>query len=168
MSQEEIKVAPEATPQKRGPGRPKKEALIPKVRKPYGMKDSEVFEGKTPKASSSKQYRGFCGQCVKIKIPSNNGEPRFPSILDVKLGDLPAVHILVNREVIVPTEILGVLNDTAVEIPAPGILAHDSGPRDTETFVRIPVQVFGTATWDEYEAFLAKERPKPIVPTKVS
>jgi len=166
MSQEEIKVDSESTPQKRGPGRPKKEALIPKVRKPYGMKDSEVFEGKTPKASSGKQYRGFCGQCVKIKIPSNNGEPRFPSILDVKLGDLPAVHILVNREVIVPIEALGVLNDTTVNVPAPGVLAHDSGPRQEETFVRIPVQFFGNATWEEYEAFLAKERSKPITPTK--
>ena len=167
MSPDETpEVASEATPKKRGPGRPKN--LRPKVRKPYGMKDASIFEGKVSKENAKKDYRGFCGQCVRIKILSNNGEPRFPSILDVKLGDLPACHILVNREVIVPTEILGVLNDTAVDIPAPGILSPEDGPRGTETFVRIPVQVFGTATWDEYEAFLAKERPKPIVPTKVN
>lgn len=171
MSQEQTTAAlvEGAAPPKRKPGRPRNtEPKIkrPKVRKPYGMKDASVFEGKSSKTGLSQQYRGFCGKCAKIKVVSNRGEVRFPMLLDLKLGDLPAIHVLVNKEVIVPIEAVGILNDTAVQIPASGVLPADSGPREDETFVRIPYMFLGDATWDEYEAFLASERSKPILPTK--
>lgn len=177
MSQSETAAVPvvEGTaPAKRSPGRPKgsktsgKGPKIPvtKVRKPYGMKNAAMIERGGADENKDKQYRGFCGQCVKIRIPYNSGESRYPQLLTVSLGDLPKVHILVNRNVIVPTEIYGVLTDTTVEVPAPGNLGPDEGQRETETFVRIPVQYQGSATWEEYEAFLASERPKPIVPAK--
>lgn len=171
MSHEETEATSVMTeaPPKRKPGRPKStepKVQRPKVRKPYGMKKASIMEGKPSKEQAATPYRGFCGKCARIKVLSNSGETRFPLLLDLKLGDLPAIHILCNREVIVPIEAVGILNDTAVDVPRSGVLPADSPQRESETFVRIPYQFFGEATWEEYEAFLEKERPKAIVPSK--
>lgn len=172
MRQDETQVAPvevDATPIKRGVGRPRKvkppAKQFKEPRKPYGMKDSDAMEKGGSAENQNKKYRGFSGQCVRLKIIANGGESRFPSFLSIKLGDLPAVHIRANREVIVPVEALGVLNDTTVEIPKPGTIGPGE-EREGEALVRIPLQVFGPASWEEYEAFLGKERAKPLDPVK--
>jgi hypothetical protein len=64
--------------------------------------------------------------------------------------------------VILPEEYVSLLRDTTVEVPRGGNYSEGE-PLAYETLVRIPHAVLGTATWEEYQEFRAKDNRKPVI-----
>lgn len=153
MSAESNQVANSATPnapKKRG--RPKKEAPLPAV------VENKPGERLYP---SNLNKRGFSGECVRVKINRNPHEAGFGHLVTPTCGELPKYGFRVNVPVVMPIELFNSLSDTAVEVLSPGTCGPDEA-RQTETIVRIPYQYLGSATWEDFEAFLAENRPKPL------
>lgn len=151
----EIKAAEAASQVKRGRGRPRK--VAPATPSP------------TPEKTEKWPY--YCGsvkvsgKCQKIKIIANGDQLDFPRRLSLKLGDLPRIKVLANREIILPVEYISILKDTQTEILVSRVYSEGDVER-FETKVRIPYQFIGEVTWEEYQAFRAEENKKPVAPPK--
>lgn len=159
MSAESNQVANSATPnapKKRG--RPKKEAPLPAVVEESRPSSDRLY----PKGVNR---RGFNGECVRVKINRNPHEAGFGNLVVPSCGELPKFGFRVNVPVVMPIELFNTLRDTAVEIPSSGTCGPDD-VRQTETVVRIPYQYLGSATWEDFEAFLAENRPKALNASK--
>jgi hypothetical protein len=160
MSAESNQVANSATPptaKKRG--RPKKAAPLAAIEESVPVNTRERFH---PEKANR---RGFSGQCVKVKIIRNPNEASFDSFVKLSCGELPKVSVRPNVPVIIPIEAYNTLLDTTIEVVSAGTVGPDE-ERQIETLVRIPHQYLGAATWEEYEAFLAENRSKPLNPPK--
>jgi hypothetical protein len=136
---------------KRGPGRPRKAPLTPPPSETQGPSDHKYFCGSVP----------VSGKCYKIKIIANGKELRFPNRVPLKLGDLPRIRITANQVVIVPEEYVSVLRDTTVDVPKAKNY-REGEELEYETLVRIPFQILGEVTWDEWLAFRDAQAKKPV------
>ena len=158
MSAESNQVASSATsntPKKRG--RPKK--VVPQDVSPV-ERPSAPHNPPNPK-----QYMGYKGECVRVRINRNPNEAQFDALVTPTCGDLPKFKFRCNVPLVMPIELYNTLLDTTVVVPASGTCGPDEVRQD-ETLVRIPTQYLGPATWEDFQAFLAENRPKPLNPPK--
>jgi hypothetical protein len=95
----------------------------------------------------------------------DNASPWVP----LSLGDLPTVWVHRGIDWIIPTEYLGVLQDTAVNtfehrplrVPGPDGNFFQEVPKIINRF---QFRVLGEVPWEEYEAFRATRRNEVIPP----
>ena len=152
---------------KRGPGRPPKAGGSAEAITAINRAIDEA-PSNPPGHEEQHAHQYFCGsvpvsgKCYRVRIIANGNELRFPKRVPLQLGDLPTIRVLANVEVILPEEYVSLLRDTTVEVPRGGNYSEGE-PLAYETLVRIPHAILGTATWEEYQEFRAKDARKPIV-----
>lgn len=113
--------------------------------------EAPLVENRT-KESAPQWKRGFSGECRHIMLAKIPGEPL---VANIKLGDLPQIHILRGIKTIVPVEILSVLDDCVVDMPHCDMDVMPPVHYKTKE-TRFPYSDLGPATWEEYEAFRTK------------
>jgi hypothetical protein len=130
-------------------GRPRK-ALKPK---------EVILEVEQSAKKSKRNLRGWVTEkAAEITLVST---PEEGETCVFKLGDSPMLSVRRGCKLVVPYDVISLLEDSKVKIP---MTKWESGKPVGEYEVlhtRFPYIFHGEKTWDEYEAFLADQRKKP-------
>ena len=146
---------------KKKPGRPKKNPLAPPKSVLGNALIAEDHPADVPKKKPQDAINKgwFSGRAVKIRIFGQDGEGEE---VVVKLGDSPFLRIRRNMEVIVPFEVLSVLDDSVVDMPRTRWYNGKPVGEYIEKITRFPYANMGEVPWSEYVAFREGERKKPM------
>lgn len=158
---EEVKDLPETQPtvKPRKAGRPKKTAL-PRKHKVLGtanLAEDHPRDNKRPQDAVNRGW--FSGRAAKIKIFGQEGEGEE---VVLKLGDSPFLRVRRNVDLIVPWEIISVLDDSVVDIPRTRWFDGKPVGEYFERVTRFPYTFLGEVPWAEYVAFREGEKKKPM------
>lgn len=135
-------------------GKPKKVAPLAKGQAIAVHEDSKA---KVDQTAVNKGYPS--GRAVKIKVFQAEGEGEE---VILKFGDAPFLRIRRGVEVIVPFEIISVLDDTVVQIPRTKWVDGKPVGEFYETVTRFPYTNLGEVAWSEYMKFVEGEKKKPM------
>lgn len=162
---EEVKVettvtqANSAKPVKRG--RKLKKSILPRKVAALGQSNlAEDHPKDVKKPASDAVNKGwFSGRACKIKIFQADGEGEE---VVLKLGDSPFLRVRRGVELIVPWEIISVLDDSVVDIPRTRWFDGKPVGEYYERVTRFPYAFLGEVSWSEYTSFRDSERKKPM------
>lgn len=101
----------------------------------------------------------YSGKAVKIKIFSAEGEGEECVF---KLGDSPFLRVRRGVEVIVPYEVISILDDTTVDIPRTRWVNGKPVGEYMERVTRFPYVNLGEVPWSHYVTFRDLEKRKPM------
>jgi hypothetical protein len=101
----------------------------------------------------------YSGKAVKIKIFAAEGEGEECVF---KLGDSPFLRVRRGVEVIVPLEIISLLDDTVVDIPRTKWVNGKPIGEYIERVTRFPYTNLGEVPWSHYTTFRDQEKRKPM------
>lgn len=151
----------EATPVKPKRGRKPKKTVIPRKRsvlQEANLIEDHPRDNKKP-AQDAVNKGWFSGRACKIKIFGNEGEGEE---VVFKLGDSPFLRVRRNVELIVPWEIISVLDDSVVDIPRTRWFDGKPVGEYYEKVTRFPYTFLGEVPWSEYVSFREGEKKKPM------
>lgn len=105
------------------------------------------------------------GRAFKIQIHKNSVDGSESGATEAgpfRLGLLPEMTIRRGVQVIVPMEILGVIQDCEVKMPKQSPLVSGGFSKIyEESYTRFPFTNYGEVSWNEFEDFILAERKKP-------
>jgi len=151
----------EATPVKPKRGRKPKKQVLP--RKRSILQEANLIEDHpvdVKKAPSDATARGwYSGRACKIKIFGAEGEGEE---VVMKLGDSPFLRVRRGVDLIVPWEVISILDDSVVDIPRTKWFDGKPVGEYFEKVTRFPYTFLGEVPWSEYVSFREVEKKKPM------
>ena len=99
------------------------------------------------------------GRAAKIKIFNAEGEGEE---VVIKLGDSPFLRVRRGVELIVPWEVISVLDDSVVDVPRTKWVDGKPVGEYFERVTRFPYTFLGEVPWADYVAFREGEKKKPM------
>lgn len=162
MSEEE-KALPETTLKaKPVKGRRPKKTSLPRKHTVLGesvLAEDHPRDNKKPVAQDAINRGWLSGRAAKIKIFGQEGEGEE---VVLKLGDSPFLRVRRNVELIVPWEVISVLDDSVVDIPRTRWFDGKPVGEYFERVTRFPYTFLGEVPWSDYVSFREGEKKKPM------
>lgn len=160
-----------ADAKKRGPGRPRN--AKPKVTEKNQNTFVAVQEVSDPEAPKAMNLGGWITpKAARIQVhlmPEDGYTKENGYTVSVKLGDCPQLHFRRGVEVIVPVDVLSVLDDSEVEYPAEGVIESAKGEekmRGTVKKSRFPYTLYEILPWEAWLKYREEQKGKPLFKPK--
>ena len=156
---EEVKSA-EPKPKRKYTRKPKKVSLPKKVEVLGESNLAEDHPKDNKKPAADAVAKGWLsGRAAKIKIFNAEGEGEE---VVIKLGDSPFLRVRRGVELIVPWEVISVLDDSVVDVPRTKWVDGKPVGEYFERVTRFPYTFLGEVPWADYVAFREGEKKKPM------